>query len=102
MDIGYAEERYKDGLECANKATFYDQQGQYSAAITFYSEAAEALNQACDLAPMFNPILPRVEEYMKRSFMIREYLKDGRNGNTVLSVYCVSIVSFRCSKETNI
>lgn len=76
-DLVYAEERYKDGLECAKKATLYDQEGQYSAALTFYSEAAEALNQACDLAPMFTPILPRVEEYMRRAFQIREYLNQG-------------------------
>lgn len=70
----YSEQRYQDGLEYARKATEYDQQKHYSAALTFYSEAAEALHQACQLAPFFSPILPRVEEYTKRAQEIRHYL----------------------------
>lgn len=82
MNLQYAEERYKDGLEYAKIATLYDQQGHFSAALTFYSEAVEALNQACDIAPMFTPILPRVEEYAKRAFEIREYIsRSESNGN---------------------
>ena len=67
----FAEQRYKDGLECARRATQYDQEGHFSAALSFYSEAVEALNQACSLAPAFSPILPRVSEYAKRAEEIR-------------------------------
>ena len=73
----YGEQRYKDGLECARMATQYDQKGHYSAAMTYYSEAAEALHQACQLAPFFSPILPRVEEYSKRAQEIRAHLERG-------------------------
>ena len=72
---GYAEQRYKDGLECARRATQYDQEGHYSAALSFYSEAVEALNQACALAPVFSPILPRLTEYGRRAEEIRVYLR---------------------------
>ncbi|XP_064402282.1 calpain-7-like isoform X2 [Halichondria panicea] len=70
----YAEQRYKDGLECARRATQFDQAGQYSAAFSFYSEAVEALNQACAIAPMFNPVKPRVLEYAKRAQQLSVYL----------------------------
>ncbi len=70
----YGEQRYKDGLDYARMATQYDQQGHYSAAMTLYSEAAEALHQACQLAPFFEPILPRVQEYSTRAQEIRDYL----------------------------
>ena len=70
----YAEQRYKDGLECARRATEYDQQGHFSCALTFYSETVEALSQACSMAPIFNPILPRVTEYARRAEEIRQYL----------------------------
>ena len=67
----FAEQRYKDGLECARRATQYDQEGHFSAALSFYSEAVEALNQACSMNPSFSPILPRVSEYAKRAEEIR-------------------------------
>ena len=71
----YAEQRYKDGLECARRATSYDQQGHLSAALSFYSEAVEALNQACSLSPVFSPIQPRLVEYERRAEQIVQYLK---------------------------
>ena len=46
----YAEQRYKDGLEYARMATQYDQQRHFSGAMAFYSEAVEALSQACAMA----------------------------------------------------
>ncbi len=70
----YAEQRYKDGLECARRATQFDQAGQYSAAFSFYSEAVEALNQACAIAPMFNPVKSRVLEYARRAQQLSVYL----------------------------
>ena len=69
----YAEQRYKDGLECARRATQYDQEGHFRAALSFYSEAVQALNQACSLAPVFSPILSRVAEYARRAEEIRVY-----------------------------
>ncbi len=75
---GYAEQRYKDGLECAKRATQFDQDGHYSAALSFYSEAVEALNNACYMSPFFNPILPRVQEYSRRAEEIRQYLSSVR------------------------
>lgn len=72
MDSGlFAEQRYKDGLECARRATQYDQEGHFSAALSFYSEAVEALNQACSMNPSFSPILPRVADYARRAEEIR-------------------------------
>ena len=59
----YAEQRYRDGLDYAQKATLYDQQGQYTYALTFYSEAVEALVQASQMAPLFAPIMSRVDDY---------------------------------------
>ena len=73
----YAEQRYRDGLECAHRATQYDHEGHFSAALSFYSEAVEALNQACSLTTVFNPILPRLSEYERRAEEIRVYLKTG-------------------------
>ena len=67
----YAEQRYKDGLECARRATQYDHEGHLSAALSFYSESVEALNQACSMNPVFSPILPRVAEYARRAEEIR-------------------------------
>ena len=74
----FAEQRYKDGLECARRATQYDQEGHFSAALSFYSEAVEALNQACSMAPTFSPILPRVVEYARRAEEIRVYCLSDR------------------------
>ena len=73
----YAEQRYRDGLDYAQKATLYDQQGQYTYALTLYSEAVEALVQACQMAPLFAPILPRVDDYGKRAEELRLYLSSG-------------------------
>ena len=73
----FAEQRYKDGLDYARRATQLDKSGDYSAALTFYNEAVEALTQATYLAPMFTPILAQVEEYSKRQERIREYLSSG-------------------------
>ena len=73
----YAEQRYRDGLDCATKATQYDQMGQYSCALTFYSEAVEALTQASQMAPLFSPILSRVEEYGRRAEELRVSLNSG-------------------------
>ncbi len=74
----YAEQRYKDGLECANRATQFDRDGHYSAALSFYSEAVEALNQASFMAPFLSPILPRVQEYSRRAEELRLYLSSVR------------------------
>lgn len=71
----YAEQLYKDGLECARRATQFDEAGQYSAALSLYSKAVEALNQACTLAPLFSPIQPRVIDYAKRAHQLSNYLQ---------------------------
>ena len=71
----YAEQRYKDGLECAKRAVKYDEDGHYSGALSFYSEAVEALNHACAMAPAFLPIKAQVEQYSRRAEEIRQYLK---------------------------
>ncbi len=73
----YAEQRYKDGLDYARQATQYDHGGNYSAALTFYNEAVEALTHATYLAPVFTPILTQVGEYSRRSDEIRQYLTSG-------------------------
>ena len=73
----YAEQRYKDGLEYARRATQYDQSGQYSAALSFYNEAVEAFTHATYLAPAFTPILEQVGDYARRSEEIRQYLLSG-------------------------
>jgi len=79
MDLSlYAEQRYKDGLEFARKATQYDQQGHFSGAMAFYSEAVEALSQACSMAPMFAPIMDQVMEYGRRAEEIRQYLNSAK------------------------
>ena len=79
MDLSlYAEQRYKDGLECARKATQYDHQGHFSGAMAFYSEAVEALSQACSMAPMFAPIMDQVMEYGRRAEEIRQYLNSAK------------------------
>ena len=76
----YAEQRYHDGLDCAKKATLYDQQGQLSCALAFYSEAVEALTQASQIAPLFSPIMARVDEYGRRAEEIRRFLSSGGDG----------------------
>ncbi len=73
----YAEQRYKDGLDYARRATQYDQNGQFSAALSFYNEAVEAFTYATYLTPAFTPILKQVGEYAKRSEEIRQYLSSG-------------------------
>ena len=80
----FAEHRYKDGVECARRATQYDQEGHFSAALSFYCEAVEALNQACSMSSTFSPILPRVAEYAKRAEEIRVYCLGVRGNGVVL------------------
>lgn len=75
----YAEQRYKDGLDYARRATQYDQARQFSAALSFYNEAVEALTQATYMAPVFSPILSQVGEYSRRSEEIRQYLARGKD-----------------------
>lgn len=71
----YAEQRYKDGLEYARKATQYDQQSHFSGAVAFYNEAVEALSQACTMAPIkFAPSMDQVMEYRRRAEEIRQHL----------------------------
>jgi calpain-7 len=70
-----AEQRYKDGLECAKRAVQYDQEGHYSGALSFYSEAVEALNHACAMSPAFSPIQGQVGEYSRRAEELNRYLK---------------------------
>ena len=83
----YAEQRYKDGLECARRATHFDQAGQYSAAFSFYCEAVEALNQASSLAPVFSPIQQRVSEYSKRAEQLSKYLRAAQGKLCIMYVY---------------
>ena len=82
----YAEQRYKDGLECARRATQYDESGNFSVALSFYDEAVEALTQATSMAPVFSPILFQVGEYSKRAKDIRHYLStsSAKEGNLML------------------
>lgn len=70
----YAEQRYKDGLEFARRATQYDKDGQFSAGLSFYDEAVEALSEATSLAPVFSPIMNQVEQYSRRANDIRLYM----------------------------
>ena len=70
----YAEQRYKDGLEYARKATQYDQQGHFSGAVAFYNEAVEALSQACTMAPVYAPYMDQLMDYKRRAEEIRHYL----------------------------
>ncbi len=74
----YAEQRYRDGLDCALRATQYDKNGHYSAALSFYNEAVEALTQATSLASVFSPILTQVGDYSKRADEIRHYLSSSK------------------------
>ena len=74
----YAEQRYKDGLECARRAVQYDQQGHLSGALSFYSEAVEAFNHACSMSPAFLPIQPQVAEYSRRADELSRHLKSQR------------------------
>jgi hypothetical protein len=74
----YAEQRYKDGLECAKRAVQYDQEGHFSGALSFYSEAVAALNHACSMSPAFLPIQPQVTEYSRRADELSRYLKSNR------------------------
>lgn len=71
----YAEQRYRDGLECANRAVQYDREGHFSCALSFYSEAVEALNHACSMSPAFLPIQPQVAEYSRRAEELNSHLK---------------------------
>ena len=79
----YAEQRYKDGLECARRAVQYDQEGHYSGALSFYSEAVEALNHACAMSPAFSPIQGQVGEYSRRAEELNRYLKSKRDAQGI-------------------
>jgi len=46
--------------------------------MAFYSEAVEALSQACSMAPMFAPIMDQVMEYGRRAEEIRQYLNSAK------------------------
>ena len=81
----YAEQRYKDGLECAKRAVQYDQEGHYSGALSFYSEAVEALNHACAMAPVFQPIQAQVAEYSRRAEELNRCLKSTKPGQGLSS-----------------
>ncbi len=70
----YAEQRYKDGLDCARRATQYDKEGQFPASLSYYDEAVEALTEATCLAPVFAPIMTQVDQYSRRANDIRKYL----------------------------
>ena len=74
----YAEQRYKDGLDYAWRATQYDQGGHFTAALSFYDEAVAALTQATSMAPIYSPVMSQVWEYSQRSNDIRSYLSSGR------------------------
>ena len=74
----YAEQRYKDGLECAQRAVQYDHEGHFSGALSFYSEAVEALNHACAMSPTFLPIKAQVDEYSRRAEELNQHLKSAR------------------------
>ena len=77
----YAEMRYQDGLECATRATQYDQAKQFSVALTFYSEAVEALSQACSMDPKFQAIQGQLTAYNARAEEIRRYLSTKKGDN---------------------
>ena len=88
----YAEQRYKDGLECAKRAVQYDSEGHYSGALSFYSEAVEALNHARSMSPAFLPIQPQLAEYSRRADELSRYLKSNRPPHG-LSSYTLSSCS---------
>lgn len=88
----YAEQRYKDGLECAKRAVQYDSEGHYSGALSFYLEAVEALNHASSMSPVFLPIRSQVAQYSRRADELSRHLKANKppQGNaylpTILSI----------------
>ena len=78
---GIAEQRFKDGLECAKKATHYDNDKQFGGALSFYDEAVEAFYQACQLDQKYLHILPQVEAYARRASEIRHAFSTNTTGN---------------------
>ena len=98
----YAEQRYKDGLECARRAVQYDQEGHFSGAVSFYSEAVEALNHACSMSPAFLPIQQQVAEYSRRADELSRYLKSRRppQGLHVLAIMHSYYSTMRCGAPT--
>ena len=79
----YAEQRYKDGLECARKATYYDGEKQFGGALSFYDEAVEALCQACHFNQKYAHIIPQVEAYTQRAAEIRQAFSNNSVGKNV-------------------
>jgi len=79
----YAEQRFKDGLECARKATYYDGEKQFGGALSFYDEAVEALYQACNFDQKYAHIIPQVEAYTRRAAEIRQAFSNNRVGKNV-------------------
>jgi len=80
----YAEQRFKDGLECAKKATYYDREKQFGGALSFYDEAVEALYQACQLDQKYFHIIPQLEAYSRRAAEIRQAFSSKRVGKCVV------------------
>lgn len=76
-----AEQRLKDGLECAKKAIYYDEAKQFGGALSFYDEAVEALYQACQFDQKYVHILPKVEAYSRRAAEIRQAFSNNSIGN---------------------
>ena len=79
----YSEQRFKDGLECARKATYYDGEKQFGGALSFYDEAVEALYQACNFDQKYAHIIPQVEAYTRRAAEIRQAFSNNRVGKNV-------------------
>ena len=76
-----AEQRFKDGLECAKKAIHYDEAKQFGGALSFYDEAVEAFYQACQFDQKYIHILPQVEAYARRAAEIRQAFSNNSIGN---------------------
>lgn len=83
-DLGeIAEQRFKDGKECAKKATYYDEAKQFGGALSFYDEAVEAFHQACQLDQKYVHILSQVEAYARRAAEIRYAFSNNNTGNGI-------------------
>ena len=75
-----AEQRFKDGKECVEKATYYDEAKQFGGALSFYDEAVEAFYKACQLDQKYVHILPKVEAYARRASEIRDAFSNNSTG----------------------